>query len=67
MDRLLTTGSVVAVMGLLLIWLQYAFSVLTAMVGLFVFGVGCGIRIAGRIVRAQADAGRADAPVERVE
>jgi hypothetical protein len=62
MRRLSNAASLTACMGLLLIWLQYTFALQTAMAGLFVFGVGCGIRVAVRIMRMHGGAAHGDGP-----
>lgn len=64
MRSLLNIASVVALADLGLIWLQYVFSVQTAMVGLFVFGVACGISVAPGIMRKHGGAAHGDAHVE---
>jgi uncharacterized membrane protein YciS (DUF1049 family) len=54
MSQLSKAALACAVIGAVLVTLQAAFSVQTALAGLFVVGVACGIVVAGRMLQAQA-------------
>lgn len=54
MSQLSKAALACAMLGALLVTLQAAFAVQTALAGLFVVGVSCGIVVAGRMLRAQA-------------
>ncbi len=54
MSQLSRAALACAVIGALLVALQAAFVVQTALAGLFVVGVACGIVVAERMLRAQA-------------